>query len=146
MLKQAGSRAMLAALVFLVGACERYVEEEEGGAVADAVADSIAAQSPVLQNLPPGADREQLEIGLRAYAVCSVCHGPEGHGTPLGPPLRNAEWIHIDGTPASIAQIIQGGVPTPREFPIPMPVMGGGRFEPDEFDALVAYVHALSQT
>ncbi|MEX2583540.1 MAG: c-type cytochrome [Gemmatimonadota bacterium] len=141
MLKEVARGCLVLALL---AGCERVEPEETR--IADEVADSVHAISAVaLENLPVGVDRDEVETGRRAYVVCAVCHGLDGLGTPLGPSLRDTDWIHIGGSRDEIAQIIRTGVADPQEYPAPMPVMGGGAFDPDEFEALVTYVHALSQ-
>jgi mono/diheme cytochrome c family protein len=136
--------AALAMLSVVSGCAE---EPAQGEAVAEEVADSIEAISPVaLRELPAGFNADQVELGRQSYVVCSVCHGLDGLGTPLGPSLRDSTWIHIGGTAPEIEQIIRSGVPEPQEFPAPMPAMGGGSFTAEQIQALVAYVHALSQS
>jgi mono/diheme cytochrome c family protein len=137
--------AMMMALV--TGCQENASEGAELVEGVEEVEDSIASLSPVaLQALPAGFDADEVELGRERYVVCSVCHGLDATGTPLGPSLRDTSWIHITGTAPEIAQIIRAGVPEPEQFPVPMPTMGGGEFDQQEFDALVAYVHALSQS
>lgn len=95
--------------------------------------------------LPTGASLDSLEEGRRLFVVCSVCHGLDARGTQLGPSLRDGEWIHITGEVGEIEQITRTGIVNPREFPIPMPEMGGGDFDDAQLRALAGYVHALSR-
>lgn len=136
----------------LAAACALAVAAGCAGEPAD---DPIEVQEPepfdplapvAISEPPPGTDSSLLEVGRQAYLVCAVCHGFDGSGTPLGPSLRDGTWIHISGSPAEIATIIRTGVAEPLEHPVPMPVMGGGRFTSEELNGLVAYVHALSRS
>lgn len=74
---------------------------------------------------------------------CSTCHARDGRGTPLGPNLTDAEWLHISGKVEEIEAIIRSGVPRPRHHPAPMPPMGGARLRPEEVKAVAEYVFSL---
>jgi mono/diheme cytochrome c family protein len=111
------------------------------------VALSIEGVDPaLLEALPPGVTREMLEEGRRHFVVCSVCHGLDGRGTQLGPPLRDGEWMHIEGGIDQILEVVRTGVPDPVAYPVPMPVMGGGDFDEGELRAVASYVDAISRS
>ncbi len=38
-------------------------------------------------------DPAQMEIGKAAYLLCGACHGQNGEGGPIAPPLANSEWV-----------------------------------------------------
>jgi mono/diheme cytochrome c family protein len=123
------------------GAAIGEVEPEEE------VAMRVEGISPaVLELLPEQITMERLDEGRRSFAVCTVCHGLDARGTALGPPLRGTEWIHITGRPEEIIEVVRTGVDQPQEYPIPMPVMGGGAFEEQELESLSWYVYALGQS
>jgi mono/diheme cytochrome c family protein len=76
---------------------------------------------------------------------CLNCHGAGGVGTSLAPDLmRGHQWIHIDGSYAQIATLVNTGVPKPKEFPAPMPPKGGAALSPGQVCAVAAYVYSLS--
>jgi len=126
---------------------EAPVEIPEEDAPEEEVAPMVERiEASVLQALPSTVTAERLEQGRRQYVVCSVCHGFDGRGTNLGPTLRGPEWIHIAGQPDEIAEIVRAGVAQPAEFPVPMPVMGGGDFDEEDLEALSWYVHALARS
>lgn len=98
----------------------------------------------VIAALPEGATVETLREGREQYGVCAICHGAEAEGTQLGPPFINAQWTHSDGTVDGIEKVVRTGIDRPRDFPVPMPPMGGGAFDDDQIRALSTYVYALS--
>jgi glucose/arabinose dehydrogenase/mono/diheme cytochrome c family protein len=105
-----------------------------------------AANLPV----PAGATPAMVMLGERIYlgqvggATCSGCHGTDAKGTPLAPNLTDTQWLWGDGSLASIAKTITGGVPQPKQYRSPMPPMGGAELAPDQVSALAAYIWALS--
>lgn len=105
-----------------------------------------AATLPV----PQGATRQMVELGQRIYsglvggAGCTGCHGGNGQGTPLGPPLTGKKWLWSDGSFAGIKKIITDGVPQPKEYRSPMPPMGGAQLTSDQTSAVAAYVWSIS--
>jgi mono/diheme cytochrome c family protein len=107
-----------------------------------------AAEAPTLDpaSAPAGVTQAMVEEGQQLFGtVCVACHGPGGSGSPAGPVLADAEWIHIGGGYDEITSIIQAGVPNPEQFPGVMPPLGGGSFSPEQVRSLAAYVFALSR-
>jgi glucose/arabinose dehydrogenase/mono/diheme cytochrome c family protein len=102
--------------------------------------------------VPAGATPAMVALGKRVYqgqvggAACTGCHGGNGEGTTLGPPLtgKNKKWLWSDGSFARIAKTITDGVSQPKEFRSPMPPMGGAQLTPDQTKAVAAYVWSLS--
>jgi glucose/arabinose dehydrogenase/mono/diheme cytochrome c family protein len=103
-------------------------------------------------SVPAGATPAMVSLGRRIYhgqvggAACGGCHGDNGEGTPLGPPLagKNKKWLWSDGSFAGITKTITDGVSQPKEYRSPMPPMGGAQLTPDQTKALAAYVWSLS--
>jgi len=75
-----------------------------------AVARELAASQPVAvekpEQLVPGAqpksgaastneaiDPAVMERGKAQFLVCSACHGQQGEGGPIAPPLSGSEWV-----------------------------------------------------
>jgi mono/diheme cytochrome c family protein len=81
--------------------------------------------------------------------LCFTCHGQEGVGTPLGPALNDGVWLHIESPEqdlqTQLVSLISTGVPTPEEFPAPMPPMGGATLSQDQLANVAAYVASLNQ-
>ncbi len=38
-------------------------------------------------------DPAQMEIGKAQFLVCGACHGQNGEGGPIAPPLAGSEWV-----------------------------------------------------
>ncbi len=102
--------------------------------------------------VPPGATPAMVSLGKRIYlgqvggAPCTACHGNNGEGTTLGPPLagKNKKWLWSDGSFAAIAKTITDGVPQPKNYRSAMPAMGGAQLTPAQVKALAAYVWSLN--
>jgi glucose/arabinose dehydrogenase/mono/diheme cytochrome c family protein len=105
-----------------------------------------AANLPV----PAGATRAQVALGDRIYhgqiasASCVGCHGADGEGTPLGPPLTAHRWLWSSGSYNGILHTIAQGVPEPKQYRSPMPPMGGASLTQRQVSAVAAYVWAIS--
>ena len=83
--------------------------------------------------------------GQAAGGTCMTCHGPDAKGTQLAPNLADDQWLNVDGSYQAIVNVIQNGVPTPKQHPAPMPPMGGSSLTPDQVRAVAAYVFSLSR-
>jgi glucose/arabinose dehydrogenase/mono/diheme cytochrome c family protein len=100
--------------------------------------------------VPSGATREMVFEGEKIYrgqvggAPCTGCHGENGAGTTLGPPLNANKWQWSDGSFAGITKTINDGVPQPKNYRSPMPAKGGAQLTDDQVKAVAAYVWSLS--
>jgi cbb3-type cytochrome c oxidase subunit III len=74
---------------------------------------------------------------------CYTCHGPDAKGTALAPDLTDGDWLNTDGTYSSIVQVIHSGVATPKQYPAPMPAMGGAALSDEQVNQVAAYVWSL---
>ncbi|HEX9937009.1 MAG TPA: cytochrome c [Longimicrobium sp.] len=107
---------------------------------------SAAQAKLVAKNLPSGVTQAMVDEGQTQFGtVCVGCHGPGGVGTPAAPALNDASWINVSGAYPEIVNIINTGVPAPKQHTGAMPPKGGGSFTDDQVRALAAYVFALSQ-
>jgi mono/diheme cytochrome c family protein len=76
--------------------------------------------------------------------TCFTCHGQRGSGLPnLGPDLRDAAWLHGDGSFRAILRVIRQGVAVPKASPIGMPSFEG-RLSDEQLYHVAAYVFSLS--
>ncbi|HTR84473.1 MAG TPA: c-type cytochrome [Reyranella sp.] len=96
--------------------------------------------------IPPGSTAEQVAAGDRLYhaQACIGCHGSDGAGTPVGPPLKADAFAWSDGSVAGIASIIEKGVPKPKRYRGAMPPSGGAQLSKEQLAEMAAYVWALS--
>ncbi len=96
----------------------------------------------------PDISQPLVDAGRRIFtgngATCFACHGSDAHGTTLAPNLADSTWIDADGSYTAIVQTVRAGVSQPREFPAPMPPMGGAELGSDQVCAVAAYVYSLS--
>ncbi|HUG41792.1 MAG TPA: c-type cytochrome [Longimicrobiales bacterium] len=99
-------------------------------------------------SLAPGVTQAQFDQGRQLFSGqggCQACHGPGGGGTQLGPDLTDGAWLNVAGPDLQeLARVIQTGVPQPMEYPAPMPPMGGADLNPEQVQALAAYVASLA--
>ena len=114
----------------------------------DEAAGDAAAGADV--TLAAGATQEQFDQGQALFtgqAGCQACHGPNAQGTTLAPDLTDAEWLNVSGPDmGEIAEVIRTGVPSPQQFPAPMPAMGGASLTDAQIQALAAYVASIGQS
>jgi mono/diheme cytochrome c family protein len=111
------------------------------------VAGLIATEAKRIQatNLPAGVTQAMVDQGQDQFgSVCAACHGSNGTGTTQAPALNDAAWLNISGGYDEIVAIVNAGVPTPRQYPAPMPPKGGSSWDDAQVRAVSAYVYALS--
>jgi mono/diheme cytochrome c family protein len=90
------------------------------------------------------ADSAAGDSLYRRKGRCLTCHGPDAGGIAnLGANLRDAEWLHGDGSVAGIAEVIAGGVARPKQAQIRMPAFAS-QLSSDEIQQLATYVYAIS--
>ncbi|HEX5830115.1 MAG TPA: c-type cytochrome [Gemmatimonadaceae bacterium] len=114
-----------------------------GGAAAGGGAAAMAGDTAVTPQMI--AEGDSIFHGQKANGLCFSCHGPDGKGTPTGPNLTDSEWLNTDGTLQGIVGVVTSGVPQPKQYPAPMPPMGGSQLTPEQVRAVAAYAHSLSQ-
>jgi quinoprotein glucose dehydrogenase len=51
---------------------------------------TLAVDAPPASNV----DAKVITLGKTQYIVCGACHGQNGEGTPIGPPLAGSEWVN----------------------------------------------------
>ncbi len=76
--------------------------------------------------------------------TCFACHGQDGAGSQLGPPMNDDEWLAIDGSYESIIDQINTGTTTPVEYSGVMLPRAGTSITDEQVAAVAAYVYALS--
>lgn len=96
---------------------------------------------------PAGATAADVTEGQKIFSStgnCFTCHGQNGAGTGMAPALNDRKWLNIDGNFAAIQQIVNAGVPKPKEFPAPMPAKGGATLTDQQVKQVSAYVYSIS--
>lgn len=94
----------------------------------------------------PRPDQKLVDRGRAVFSTtgnCYACHGPNASGTVLAPNLTDATWLNIDGSYASIVELVRKGVPKPKEHQAPMPPEGGASLSESQVCAVAAYVFSL---
>lgn len=133
------------------GAPNRVVAEEI--ALAEDVAPTAqpaqpgAGTQPAVQ-LPEGVTQEMVTQGTQLFGgagTCFACHGANGVGTPIGPALNDATWLHIDGSYDAIVQIITTGVSAPKQSAAVMAPRGGSQITDEQVRQIAAYVYSISR-
>jgi mono/diheme cytochrome c family protein len=138
-----------AGLMVALAACAKTEDVDDnavdtGAAPAPAETPAPAPAAPA--NLPEGVTADMVSQGQQIFTSagnCFTCHGMDAKGTALAPNLTDAEWINVDGTYAAIVNLVKTGVPTPKNFPAPMPAMGGAQLTDDQVNQVAGYVWSL---
>ncbi|MGH7689361.1 MAG: c-type cytochrome [Gemmatimonadaceae bacterium] len=100
--------------------------------------------------LPAGVTAPMVAEGdslFNAPRSCNRCHGKAGMNGRNGPNLTTGTYEHIDGSYASIVNIVNTGVPKDSikhtEHRFPMRPRGGRDFTDEQVRDLAAYVWTL---
>lgn len=54
----------------------------------------LVLNSPTAIKLVAGSDDKVMALGKVQFMVCAACHGQQGEGTAIAPPLANSEWVN----------------------------------------------------
>jgi mono/diheme cytochrome c family protein len=123
---------------FVTGLCVVAVATARGQQPAPAPAPTVITPAMI-------ALGDSIFHGLVAGGLCFGCHGADAKGvTGVSADLTTGQWMHGDGSYASIIQIVTDGVPKPKIAAGPMPPMGGSKLGEAEIRAVAAYVYSLS--
>ena len=117
--------------------------EEDTGKPQAGEATQQAAAGPA----PAGATAADVSAGQTVFTStgnCFTCHGQGGVGTALAPALNDKQWLHNNGDFAAIQQIVNVGVPKPKQFPAAMPAKGGAPLTDQQVKQVAAYVYSIS--
>ena len=102
---------------------------------------------------PAGATAASLALGdsifhgQAAGGLCFTCHGADGKGGPLAPPLvAPKKWLTGDGSYNFIVQRVTQGMPNQQApYPGPMLPKGGAQLTDAQISAVAAYVYSISR-
>jgi len=117
-----------------------------------AAADTGAAPHPTAapadaSGTCPAVSQALVDRGRQVFSGpgnCFACHGPGATGTAAAPDLTDQQWLNIDGSYPSIIALVRSGVANPKQYPGPMPAMGGASLNDDQVCAVSAYVQSLA--
>ena len=140
-------RLWLLGAVFLVTACGGGEPAEAEDDKDDAPAPPAAATGFDPATITPAliALGDSVFRGLAGMGTCMSCHGEDATGpTGVAPNLRDAEWLHSDGSWEGIFKTVQGGVMAPKKHSSVTLPMGGTNLAPEHLRAVTAYVYSLS--
>jgi mono/diheme cytochrome c family protein len=119
------------------------VVPSDTGAPQDTTESAASADVPRI-SIVLVADSAAGDSIFNRRGTCFTCHGERGVGMAnLGPDLRDAEWLHGDGSFRSIMRVITEGVAVPKASPIGMPAFIGRLSEVERY-RVAAYVFSLS--
>lgn len=101
----------------------------------------VAKAAPETSTLDP----EIAKIGRTQYMICAACHGQQGEGTTIAPPLAGSEWVN--GPAENLIRIQLRGLTGPitvkgktHEFPAGMTPLA---YQTDEqIAAVLSYIRA----
>jgi mono/diheme cytochrome c family protein len=119
-----------------------------GSPTAEKLAAAPAADTGGVDGLTPAAgtapDADVMEKGKQVYMVCMACHGMNGEGGPVGPPLAGSDWV--TGPVSNLIRIQMLGLEGPitvsgteHTFPAPMTPMGAAMSDED-VAAVLTYI------
>jgi mono/diheme cytochrome c family protein len=133
-----------AAAVVALTACGD-AQRDRPADTAPATPGAPASQVGVGVDLPEGVTLADVQAGEQVFQqqICFTCHGPDGTGTPLGPNLRDSEWLNTDGSFDGIVEVVRNGVAQPVRYPGTMPPMGGAQLSEEQIRQVSAYVYAI---
>lgn len=77
-------------------AVEKPEQVVPGSATAEKLASAPATDTSAMDAAPAvdePIDPKLMEIGKAQFITCGACHGQEGEGTVIAPPLAKSEWV-----------------------------------------------------
>lgn len=109
---------------------------------------SPAAAQVTPEPRPAGVTDSAVAWGKALFhgsANCSACHGVEGSGTDVGPPLTGGLWLHGPGTYEWLADQIRRGIPAHGSMSgLAMPMRGWSMMNDYDVSAVAAYVWSIT--
>jgi len=99
--------------------------------------------------VPPGGSPDQVALGDQIFhgqidgGTCAGCHCADGKGTAVGADLTSGKWEWGDGSVQSLTQVINNGIPKPKNHIGAMPPKGGVQLSQTDVAAVADYVWAI---
>lgn len=126
------------------------VEKPEQVVPGSATAQKLAEVPPVDTSAVDEAPVEEgpidpavMELGKQKFITCTACHGQQGEGGPIGPPLAGSEWV--TGPISNLIRIQLRGLTGPItvkgvEYNFPAPMAALSYQTDEEIAAVLTYV------
>ena len=111
--------------------------------VADPKPLDIATIKPVVATAVANVDPAVLAAGKQAFMTCMACHGANGEGTVLAPPLAQSNWVN--GPVENLIRIQLRGLQGPitvsgKKYTPPVPMMPLPQQSDEQIAAVLTYV------
>ena len=103
----------------------------------------ISTIKPVAATVVANVDPAVLAAGKQAFMTCMACHGPNGEGTVLAPPLAKSNWVN--GPVENLIRIQLRGLQGPitvsgKQYTPPVPMMALPHQTDEQIAAVLTYV------
>jgi quinoprotein glucose dehydrogenase len=103
----------------------------------------IATIKPVAAAAVANVDPAVLAAGKQAFMTCMACHGPNGEGTVIAPPLAKSNWVN--GPVENLIRIQLRGLQGPitvsgKQYAPPAPMMALPQQSDEQIAAVLTYV------
>ena len=127
-------------------AVEKPEQIVPGSATSEKLAAAPAVDTSAIDAAPVSdapIDPAVMELGKLKFMTCSACHGANGEGGPIGPPLANSEWV--SGPVSNLIRIQLRGLTGPitvvgKEYNFPAPMAALAYQSDEEIAAVLTYV------
>lgn len=128
-------------------AVEKPDQVVPGSPTAAKLAAAPAADTSAVDTAGPAADAPidpaVMELGKTQFVTCSACHGPNGEGGPIGPPLAGSDWV--TGPVSNLIRIQLRGLTGPitvsgKEYNFPAPMAALAYQTDEQIAAVLTYV------
>ena len=128
-------------------AVEKPDQVVPGSPTAAKLAAAPAADTSAVDSAGPATDAPidpaVMELGKAQFVTCSACHGANGEGGPIGPPLAGADWV--TGPVSNLIRIQLRGLTGPitvsgKEYNFPAPMAALAYQTDEQIAAVLTYV------
>lgn len=127
-------------------AVERPDQVVPGSPTSEKLAAAPAVDTTAVDSAPASdapIDPAVMAIGKTQYVTCSACHGANGEGGPIGPPLAESEWVN--GPVSNLIRIQLRGLTGPitvngKEYNFPAPMAPLNYQTDEQIAAVLTYV------
>jgi mono/diheme cytochrome c family protein len=125
---------------------ERQDQVVPGSPTAEKLAAAPAVDTSAIDSAPASdapIDPAVMELGKLKYMTCAACHGANGEGGPIGPPLAESDWVN--GPISNLIRIQLRGLTGPitvsgKQYNFPLPMAALNHQTDEEIAAVLTYV------